>query len=114
MRAEVDVPNPTRTLIPGMYAEITLTVAQSRGAISIPLTAISKNEQQSSAWIVTDKGELEMRKIQTGIISPTSVEVKSGVAEGEMVVLGARGTLRPGMRVTPRLLEEMPKKAGAA
>ena len=114
MRAEVDVPNPNRTLIPGMYAEITLTVAQSRGAISIPLTAITRNEQHSSAWIVTDKGELEKREIQTGIVSPTTVEVKSGVAEGEMVVLGARGTLRPGMRVTPRLLEEMPKKAGAA
>jgi len=113
MRAEVDVPNPNRTLIPGMYAEIVLTVAQSRAAISIPVTAISKKEYKSSAWVVNSKDQLEMREIETGIISPTSVEVKSGIVEGEMVVLGARGTLRPGMLVQPKPIDAPVKSGGA-
>lgn len=113
MRAEVDVPNPSRTLIPGMYAEIVLTVAQSHAAISIPLTAITKKEYKSSAWVVNGKDQLEMREIETGITSPTRIEVKSGIVEGEMVVLGARGTLRQGMHVQPKLVDAPAKNGGA-
>src|SRR5262249_5543751 len=41
MHTEVDIPNPGRALVPGLYAEATITLEQKRGALSVPLQAIS-------------------------------------------------------------------------
>ncbi len=37
MDTEVDVPNPSLTLIPGMYAEVNLRVEEHRNALAVPL-----------------------------------------------------------------------------
>ena len=36
MHTEVDVPNPDRVLLPGLYAEATITLEQEGSAISLP------------------------------------------------------------------------------
>ena len=41
MHTEVDVPNPGRLLIPGMYAEATLTLEAKDNVLSVPLQAVS-------------------------------------------------------------------------
>ena len=43
MDTEVDVPNPTLTLIPGMYAEVNLRVDERHNALSVPLDAVDRS-----------------------------------------------------------------------
>ncbi len=113
MHTEVDVPNANRTLIPGMYAEVTLRVAESTGAIAVPLACVEKGESSSSLLVVNGTGELERRKVETGIETSTMVQVVDGLQEGEMVVVGARGQLKPGQKVRSKLADD-PGKKGAA
>ncbi len=47
MHTEVDVPNPDRSLVPGMYAEATLTLEHKDAALAVPLQAINHNGGQT-------------------------------------------------------------------
>jgi RND family efflux transporter MFP subunit len=49
MHTEVDVPNPTRTLMPGMYAEATLTLEDRNDAVAVPLAALDQTDGQSGS-----------------------------------------------------------------
>ena len=36
MHTEVDVPNPNRVLVPGLYAEATITLEKKNNALAVP------------------------------------------------------------------------------
>ena len=46
-----------------------------------------------------------MRKIELGIETANKVEVRSGLKEGDMVVIGGRATLQPGEEVRPKVID---------
>jgi len=99
MQTEVDVPNAALELAPGMYATVTVTLEQRRGALSVPVHAVAG----ATVLAVGRDGTIERREVRTGLETPERVEVLSGLREGELVVVGARSLLRPGDKVTPRL-----------
>jgi RND family efflux transporter MFP subunit len=101
MNTEVDVPNPSLVLIPGMYAEVDLTLAQRNHVLTIPITAVDVDSGQ--VVVVTPNNRVAPRKIQLGIETASDVEVRSGLNEGDMVVLGAKSGLQPGQEVQPKL-----------
>jgi len=55
MDTEVDVQNPTLTLIPGMYSEVNLHIAESRGALAIPLDAVDRSTSAARAYVVAGR-----------------------------------------------------------
>lgn len=106
MNTEVDVPNPSLLLMPGMYAEVDLTLLRRDHVLSIPVTAIEAGASGASAtvYLVTPNNRVEPRKIELGMETPTGVEVRSGLNEGDLVVTGARGGLQPGQEVKPKIV----------
>jgi len=112
METEVDVPNANLVLIPGMYAEVHLTLDRRNRVITIPVTAVDvgnedagprKTGMAGTVAIITADNKVEIRKVELGLETSTRVEVKSGIAEGEMVVIGSRSGLQPGEEVRPKL-----------
>jgi RND family efflux transporter MFP subunit len=99
METEVDVPNPGLVLFPGMYAEAVLTLERKPDAVAVPLEAV----RDDSVLVVTPSGSIEERKVKTGIETPTDIEILSGLAPGELVIVGTRSQFRPGQRVQPKL-----------
>jgi RND family efflux transporter MFP subunit len=102
MNVEVDVPNADGTLLPGMYAEVKLTLEENNHALTVPVQALSSADGKKAVLVVTEQGVLEERVILTGMETAAKVEVTSGLAAGELVVVGNKTQLRPGDRVMPR------------
>ena len=100
MDTEVDVPNPSLLLIPGMYAEVDLTLLRRDHVLVVPVTAVDAGGQ---VMVVTPESRLEVRKIALGMESADRVEVKSGLKEGEMVVVAGRASLQAGEQVQPKM-----------
>jgi RND family efflux transporter MFP subunit len=100
MDTEVDVPNPSMVLIPGMYAEVDLTLARRNRVLTIPVTAIDGNHQ---VMVVTPNNRVEIRKLGIGLESSDSAEVTSGLNEGDLVVVAGRSSLQAGQEVKPRV-----------
>jgi RND family efflux transporter MFP subunit len=103
MTAEVDVKNPQLTLIPGMYAQVTLGTAQAMGATAVPPGAIDGTGDNQRLFVVDSAGVVRTRKVRTGIQSPQYVQILSGIDVGDTVVTGRLSDLHDGQKVQPLL-----------
>jgi membrane fusion protein, heavy metal efflux system len=91
----VDIANPQRRLKPGMFAtaEVITGVSSSR-AIMIPSSAIQKIEGKPAVFVQQKDGSFAKREVEIGREFGGSVEVKSGLKEGEQVVVTGAFTLK--------------------
>jgi RND family efflux transporter MFP subunit len=113
MDTEVDVPNSALLLKPGMYAEASLVLEQRDDALAIPIQAVNLGDQKkSTVFLVTPDNQIEERPVKLGIETPTKVEVLSGIAENDLVVVSGRGSVRPGERVEPKIVDLAALKGG--
>ena len=105
MHTEVDVPNTSRVLIPGMYAEATLTLEHKNDALVVPLQAVNQNGQQTTILLVDHDNKIQERKIALGLQTASDAEVVAGLNEGDRVVVSDRSGLKPGMDVKPQAVQ---------
>jgi multidrug efflux pump subunit AcrA (membrane-fusion protein) len=91
-----------------MYAEVNLTMERRKGALAIPVAAAS----ESKVMVVTVDNKVEGRNVELGIETATFVEVRSGLKEGELVVIGNTGGLQGGQQVKPKLTTMTASKEG--
>jgi RND family efflux transporter MFP subunit len=107
MDTEVDVPNSNLVLIPGMYAEVTLTLDHRNGVVTAPISAVEVGNDETSGQVVvvTSENRVEIRKVQLGLQTETKFEVKSGLRGGELVVTGNRAALKSGQEVRPKVVD---------
>jgi RND family efflux transporter MFP subunit len=101
MDTEVDVPNPSLTLIPGMYAEVDLDLQQHKAVLTAPPDAIDGTGTSTRVFQIDPQGTIHIARVQLGLETAREVEIKEGVHEGEMVVAGRRAGLKEGDRVKP-------------
>lgn len=102
MHTEVDVPNPQRRLLPGLYAEARLQLDRREDIPTVPIQALSRSTDKITVYVVGADGTLEQRPVEIGLETSNYAEVVSGLSEGEMVVVSDRGALRPGEKVVPQ------------
>jgi multidrug efflux pump subunit AcrA (membrane-fusion protein) len=114
MDTEVDVPNPSLVLVPGMYAQVDLTIDRRNRVVSIPVSAVDVDSEGDSqenrgagasgrVLVVTRENKVELRHVTLGLETANKVEVRSGVQEGDMVVIGSRTGLQQGQHVLPKV-----------
>jgi RND family efflux transporter MFP subunit len=100
MDTEVEVPNPSLALMPGMYAEVDLEVQQHKDARVVPPDAVDGSGAAARVFSITPQGTIHIVPVKTGIETAHQVEILQGVNEGDMLVAGRRGGLKEGDRVT--------------
>ena len=67
MHTEVDVKNPDRILVPGLYADADLTLEHKEDIPSIPLQAVNHEGDKTTVFVVNSSNELEDRASQPRI-----------------------------------------------
>lgn len=107
MIVEVDVPNADGAYKAGMYASVTLSLENAPEAIAIPLQALSQGDSPT-VLIVGANYRVEERRVAVGIRTSSLAEIRSGLAEGDLVVVGERAGLAPGTTVSPKVVESAP------
>jgi RND family efflux transporter MFP subunit len=103
MHVEVDVANPDRSLVAGMYAEVAIVIDHLDNALVVPVQALDRGESGASVLRVDAKHVLARVPVEVGLETPAAVEITSGLQPGDVVVTGARTQLRVGQVVDPRL-----------
>jgi RND family efflux transporter MFP subunit len=113
MHTEVDVPNPQRLLLPGIYAEADLVLEQKNDVPAVPLQAVNHEGDKTTVYVVTRNGRIEDRPVMLGLETANDAEVISGLNEGERVVVSDRSGLKPGEVVRPQVVELMQYQEGS-
>jgi len=103
MQVEVDMANPARELVPGMYANASIVLAEAKGVLVAPVQAVDRYETGSRAFVVGQDGRVQARSVTLGLEADNRVEIKTGLSEGDLVVVGSRSQLRPDSIVAPKL-----------
>ncbi|HKG95407.1 MAG TPA: efflux RND transporter periplasmic adaptor subunit [Gemmatimonadaceae bacterium] len=99
VRIIASIPNAGSTLVGGLFAEGRVA-AESREAAVVPMSAVDERGLSPSAVRVKN-GKVERVTLQLGLRDPAteSVEVTSGLAAGDTVLLGTAAGLSPGTPV---------------
>ncbi len=111
METEVDVPNPSLLLIPGMYAEVDLQLESKTNVLSIPVAAVDLTSADRQVYRISGGGIVEIVPVKLGLETSTRVEISSGLKEGDLVVVGGRAGLKSGDKVNPQIVNISQPKA---
>lgn len=105
MKTEVDVPNPSLVLVPGMYAEVKLITAARRNVLTVPIEAVDGAGDLTRVFTVAPAGEIHIVPVSLGIQTAREVEIHSGdLKDGDDVVVGPRSGLKEGAKVRPKVI----------
>jgi multidrug efflux pump subunit AcrA (membrane-fusion protein) len=87
-----------------MYASVMLSTQDAEGVLSVPLQALSMGDTPSILVVGSDN-TIEERKVVVGMRTASLAEIRSGLSEGDLVVVGDRSGLVPGTTVSPRVVD---------
>jgi len=99
MNTEVRVPNSDGSLIPGMYAEVSLTLPMPHRVLSVPATALVTDANGSRVAVVTAEGKVHLAPVVVERDDGPTIELASGVAQSDRVVRLGSVSLVEGMSV---------------
>ncbi|HPW17314.1 MAG TPA: efflux RND transporter periplasmic adaptor subunit [Candidatus Aminicenantes bacterium] len=100
---EVHVANPDAALRPGTFGDLAFEVESRENALAVPQSAVLEN-----AYVFVVEGGKAVRKdVKLGLENTRMVEVLSGLADGEAVVVEGNYGLEEGAPV--QVLEEVKK-----
>ena len=108
IRGEIE--NPDGRLVPGMYAEVTVTIGEAQPVVTIPQTAITYSLYGDSVFAVVKAKnpdpnakepdlEIERRFVKLGMVRNGRVNVVDGVKPGEQVVIAGQNKIDQGSKV---------------
>jgi RND family efflux transporter MFP subunit len=96
---EVDVPNPSGTLLPGAYAQVHFDAKLSGQRLSLPINVLLFRPEGTMVAVVNPDGRLNLKKITIGRDLGTSVEVLQGIATEDNIVINPPDALEQNEQV---------------
>jgi HlyD family secretion protein len=95
---EIEIPNPTFRLKPGMYARVGITTQTKKDALVLPSSAVVDLGGRRGVFQLQNETAV-FRTVQVGSEQGVVVEILAGLAEGDEVISTGAGALRDGDRV---------------
>lgn len=99
----IDNPQSARS---GMYASAEIITREAE-ALALPLTAVNISQGSATVRRVKD-GVVEVVDVETGIQDGETVQITSGLAQGDQVVAKAGAYVRAGDRINPVPASDIP------
>lgn len=113
VKVRVEVDNRDDSLKPEMFADVVLEAGVGRGLI-VPETALVRSGTRTLVFIDREGGLLEPREVQLGGRSEAGVHVRSGLVEGDRVVVSANFLLDSESSLRAALAQMSPPAAAHA
>ncbi|MFH1653321.1 MAG: efflux RND transporter periplasmic adaptor subunit [Pseudomonadota bacterium] len=102
IRMRAIIPNPDKTLLPGIYMNAKLLLEEVPNTLLIPEQAIGEEQGGSYVLVVGKHNKVEERPIVAGPSYNGMRVIKSGLKAGERVIIEGMQFVKTGMRVRPK------------
>ena len=77
----------------GMSADVTITTASATGVLTVPSAALQGTDGDYAVMTLGADGTPQRTPVDVGLVTSTTAEIKSGLAEGTAVVTGTAADL---------------------
>lgn len=105
----VRITGDSQGLRTGYTVDLTITTVDREEALVVPYEAVAEKEGQRRVYVV-ENGTARERKVETGLNTELYTEIKSGLKEGETVIVSPGDTLKNGDKVSE--LKNVPPAGG--
>lgn len=95
---EIEIPNPTLRLKPGMYARVRLRVAERADALAVPLNALVELDGRKGVFVPRED-TAKFMPVETGLQDASHVEILKGLEEKATVISTGAAGLKDGDRI---------------
>ena len=92
--------NDATTLFPNQFVNVRLLVDTHKDVTVMPTAAVQRGEPGTFVYLVNSDSTVSVRKIVLGVTEGDRVEVRSGLAPGDRVVVDGADKLRDGAKIT--------------
>jgi multidrug efflux pump subunit AcrA (membrane-fusion protein) len=86
-----------------MYAETTIVLQQRNDVLTIPAGAVVRQDGNSFALVVDRDNKVVKAAVEVGVEGADRVEITSGLAEGQSVIVSGQTNYQAGQVVHPKL-----------
>ncbi|WP_296897338.1 efflux RND transporter periplasmic adaptor subunit, partial [uncultured Megamonas sp.] len=93
-----EIDNTVHILEPQSYRNVKLQVKQDFTCLTIPLTAMLSQEQ-NSVFVLNADNTIQRREVVTGVNDGKYIEIISGLSEGDIVITSDTNGLKDGTKV---------------
>ncbi|MCL2352484.1 MAG: efflux RND transporter periplasmic adaptor subunit [Firmicutes bacterium] len=98
---EVSIGQIDGVVKPGFSLDMTITTADNPAALMISLGAVKNDAETGESYVFkVENGVLRRTAVTLGIVSDMDVEVKSGLADGDVIISSPADTMTDGMPYT--------------
>ncbi|WP_404990903.1 efflux RND transporter periplasmic adaptor subunit [Duganella sp. 3397] len=105
-------PNPKQNLLPGMFVRAVIESGVDEKAITVPQQGVTRNQKgEATALVLNKEGKVEQRVLTTAGTYGSKWLVKSGLADGDQVIVEGVQKVKPG---APAVVAKAPAAAPAA
>lgn len=91
--------NTSRTLWPGQFVDVVLSLASRPNAVVVPTQAIQTSQQGEFVYVVKPDNTVEMRPVTSATGAGEETVIEKGLSPGETVVVDGQLRLTPGAAV---------------
>ncbi|MGI9430609.1 MAG: efflux RND transporter periplasmic adaptor subunit, partial [Myxococcota bacterium] len=112
-RLEADFPNPEEQVLAGQFARIRAIVEIQKSALLVPSRSVSELQGIYRVFVVAEDGTVDLRPVEIGPAIDDLRIIESGLQAGERVAVEVM-RLRPGMKISPQLVEAAARDANEA
>jgi Cu(I)/Ag(I) efflux system membrane fusion protein len=88
-RIRIELANPDQALLPDMYVDAEIDTASAKPVLAVPDNAILDSGTRQSVLVDKGAGRYEPRAVTLGQRGSGYVEIRSGLADGDKVVVSA-------------------------
>jgi RND family efflux transporter MFP subunit len=99
--AQVDIPNRSHRLMPGMFVYVDFKIAPSGRRWRVPATAVMFNAQGTRVVIIGEGNKLRFQPVVLGRDFGMSIDIQAGLNGTEMIVKQPTVSLQEGQVVEP-------------
>ncbi|MGO9007321.1 MAG: efflux RND transporter periplasmic adaptor subunit [Beijerinckiaceae bacterium] len=108
VKLRAEFPNPDRKLFPSQFVNIRLLIRTLNNVITVPTAAIQRGAPGTYVYLVDDD-KVAARPVKLGVVDGDKVQIESGLAAGDRVVIDGADRLRDGARITiPTAADQQP------
>jgi RND family efflux transporter MFP subunit len=98
LTVEAEVPNTEGLLKPGQFATVRITQSTPENAVMVPTSAIKTEGEVNKVYVIQNGAAREVI-VQLGLLENGMIQVKQGVAEGDVLATSNVGQLFDGVFV---------------
>jgi RND family efflux transporter MFP subunit len=98
LTVEAEVPNSDGALRPGQFATVRITQSKPENAVMIPASAVRAEGDINKIYVIKD-GIAHEQIVQTGLLEGDLIQIKAGIAEGDLIANSNIAALYDGVMV---------------